>query len=145
MLTAASQLLMVGLGGNRLLRANFRLASLWRDSRGGCLYVTILHHVFDGDVGREAQGAVAEIHGVAESHHAAHDGPRHPFMLLGGTLERFAHGDHFARRFTAGDCPGVRRAHHHALQNGLPADKRFFPSFEGGEKLDGGEEPQVIF
>ena len=151
----------------RFLRLRrFRHASRWRDSRGGCHHmvhlrgclhmvhlcgcpftvrlVAFLHHVFDGDVGREAQGAVAEIHGVAQSHNAAHDGPGHPFMFFGGSLERFAHGDHFAGGFAASDGPGVRGAHHHALQHGLSADQRFFPAFQGGQKLHGGEESQVI-
>jgi hypothetical protein len=66
-------------------------------------------------------------------------------MFLGGTLQRFAHGDDFAGRFAAGDSPGVRRAHHNAFEHGLSADQRFFAAFEGGKKLYGGEESQVIF
>ena len=41
-----------------------------------------LHYFFDGHIRGEAQGAVAQVHGIAERHHAADDGPGHPFMLL---------------------------------------------------------------
>jgi hypothetical protein len=66
-------------------------------------------------------------------------------MFLGRALEWFTHGDHFAGRLAAGDRPGVRGAHHDSLKHGLSADQGFFPAFQGGEKLDGGEESQVIF
>jgi hypothetical protein len=108
------------------------------------VFLVALHDVFDRDVRRKAQGAVAQIHGIAERHDAAHNGPGHPFMLLGRALERFAHRDYFARRFAASDRPRVRRAHHHALEHGLTADQRFFPTFKRGKKLYGSEESQVI-
>jgi hypothetical protein len=92
----------------------------------------------------KAQGAVAEIHGVAERHHAAHDGPSHPFMFLGWALERFAQGDDFSGGFAAGNCPGVRGAHHHALEHGLASHQSFLAAFKGGQKLHGNQESQVI-
>jgi hypothetical protein len=104
----------------------------------------ILHYVFDGYVGGETQGAVAEGHGVAERHDSADDGPGHPFVLFRGTLERFAHGDHFARGLAAGDRPGVRRAHHHAFQHSLAADQGFFATFKRGQKLHGHQETHDI-
>jgi hypothetical protein len=65
-------------------------------------------------------------------------------MFLGGAIERFAHRDNFARRFAAGDGPGVRGAHHYSFEHGLPSDQRLLPTLEGWKKLDGGEESQVI-
>ncbi len=65
-------------------------------------------------------------------------------MLLRGALQRLAHGHDFARGLTAGDGPGVRGAHHHALKHGLSADQSFFAAFERGQKLNGGEKSQVI-
>jgi hypothetical protein len=56
-------------------------------------------------------------------------------VFFRGTLERFAHGHHFAGRFAASNRPGVRRAHHHAFENSLAADQRFFATFKGGQKL----------
>ena len=65
-------------------------------------------------------------------------------MLFRRTLERFAHSDHFARGLAAGDGPGVRRAHHHALEHGLPADQGFFATFKRGQKLHGHQETHEI-
>ena len=113
--------------------------------RGIALIGTFVHHVFDRDVGGEAQSAVAKVHGIAKGHDAAHDGPRHPFVFLGGALQRFAHGDNFAGGLATSDGPGVRGAHHNSLQHGLPADQGFFPAFQSGQKLDGDEESQVVF
>ena len=65
-------------------------------------------------------------------------------MSFGGALQRFAHGDDFAGRLAAGDGPGVRGAHHNSFKHGLSADQSFFATFQGGQKLDGDEESQVI-
>jgi len=106
---------------------------------------TFVHHVFDSNVGRETQSAVAKIHGIAKGHHAAHNGPSHPFVSLGRALQRFAHGDNFAGGLATSDGPGVRGAHHNSLKHGLSADQGFFAAFQSGQKLDGDEESQVVF
>jgi len=54
-------------------------------------------------------------------------------MLFRGALERFAQGDNFPGGLAAGDCPGVRRAHHDALEHGLAADEGFFSALKGRE------------
>jgi hypothetical protein len=38
----------------------------------------------------------------------------------------------------------VRRAHHHAFENGLPADKGLFATFQRGKKLHGHEKAHEI-
>src|SRR3982074_2351558 len=125
-------------------RCGFRLASLWRDSRGGCLYVIrfLLHHVFYGDICREPEGAIAEIHRVAKRHYAADDGRCPPFMLFRRALHGFADRNYFARWLAAGDRPGVRRAHHHALEHGLSADQCLFATLERGKKPKGYKKKQ---
>jgi hypothetical protein len=65
-------------------------------------------------------------------------------MFFRGALQRFTHGDHFAGGFTAGNGPGVRRAHHHAFQHGLAANQGFLPALKGGKKLDSDEETNEI-
>ena len=104
----------------------------------------VLHYFFDGNVGGETQRAEAQRHRVAERHHAAHNRPSHPFMLFGKPLERFAHGDNFARRLAAGNRPGVRGTHHHAFEHGLAADQSFFPALQRGQKLHGHQETHEI-
>ena len=104
----------------------------------------VLHYVFERDVGGEAEGAVAQVHGVTERHNAADDGPSHPFVLVGRARERFAHGDYFAGGLAAGDGPGMRRTHHDALEDSLAADEGFFAAFKGGEKLHGYQEAHEI-
>ena len=70
---------------------NWRCQSSLADSRGGCLPLAspcIISSM--RRVGREPQRAEAQIHRVAQRHHAAHHRPCHPFMLLRRTLQRFA-------------------------------------------------------
>jgi hypothetical protein len=65
-------------------------------------------------------------------------------MLLGRALEGLGHGNDLAGRLAAGDRPGVRRAHHHAFEHGLAADKSFFSALKGGEKLNSGEKSEIV-
>ena len=99
-LTAASQpLIAAAFSPLRLSGRRGRLcfASLRRGNRRH-VFILASHHVFDGDVGRKTQGAEAKRHGVAQRHDAANDGPGHPLVFFRGTLQRLAHGHHFARR-----------------------------------------------
>ena len=94
--------------------------------------LVVFHHFFDGDVGGEAEGAVAEGHGVAERHNSADDGPGHPLVFFRRAIEGLAQGDHFAGRLAAGDRPGVRRTHHYAFEHSLSANQGFFATFKSG-------------
>ncbi len=104
-----------------------------------------MHQVFDGYVGGEAEGAVAQCHGISQGHDAADNGPGHPLVLFRGALQSFTHSDYFARWFAAGDGPGVRGAHHYALEDGLSADQGFFAALECRQKLYGGQETKIVF
>src|SRR5580658_7807856 len=141
-LPAASQLLMAAAFSRACAFTDSEVdgsPSLRRNGRGGRLYMVgfVLHHVFDGNVGREAQSAVAQGHGVTERHDPTDDGPGHPFVLFRRSLDRFAHRDHFTRRLAAGDRPGVWRAHHYAFEHGLAADQRLLATFKRRQKLHG--------
>ena len=110
----------------------------------GVLWLAGLQFV-EGDIGGETEGAESERHGVAQSDYAADDRPAHPFMLFGKPLQRFAVGGNFARRLAARDCPGVRRAHHNALEHGLAADQGLLAALQRGQELDRHQESQPRF
>src|SRR5271168_795142 len=61
-------------------------------------------------------------------------------MLFRQAFQRLAMGGHLARRFAAGNGPGMLRTHHHALKHGLAADQGLLAAFQCRQQLDGYQE-----
>ena len=56
-------------------------------------------------------------------------------MFFREPLQRLAVGGDFAGRLAAGNCPGVRRAHHHAFKHGLAADQGLLAALKRRQQL----------
>ncbi len=105
------------------------------------LLALLFGEAFERDVGGVAQGAEAERHRLSQRDHAANHRPAHPLVALRRARHRLRVHRHLPRRLAHRDSPGMRRAHHHALQHGLAAHERcLLAVFQGGEQLRGGKQ-----
>src|SRR5258708_5324694 len=98
------------------------------------------HENVDGELG----SAESELHRLAQRDQPANKRPGHPVMFIRGAQQRLRMNDNLSQsagvRFRAlwlahGNTPGVRRAHHYALKDGLAANQSLLL---GGRK--GGQE-----
>src|SRR5437763_14177899 len=81
---------------------------------------------------------------MSQRHHAADYRPSHPLMSLGRPLEWLTVGGNFPGGLANRNSPGMGRPHHHAFENGLPADERLLATFQCREQLDSCQKTQIL-
>ena len=86
-------------------------------------------------VGREAQRADAQLHGLVESSDAAKNRVLVDLVALRHAVDGHFLGDDPAIRLAHRDAITVRGAHHHAFHDGLPADEGFLAALQCGQHL----------
>ena len=82
------------------------------------------------DIGGKAQRPEAKSHGLTQCDHAANDRPSHPLVLFRGAFQGLGMRGNGAVGAAHADAPGVRRAHHDALQHRLAAHQGLFTAFQ---------------
>ena len=110
----------------------------------GLLAILVRRNLVQRHIGRIAQRAEAQHHSLSQRHDAANHRPSHPLMLLRKPLQRLRMRRNRAIRLAHRDTPGMRRAHHHALQHGLPADQGLLAAFQRRQELDSSHETKVL-
>jgi len=118
------------------------LELLRRDAgvRSWIFFIFVEREIFEHCIGGKLQCAKAKGHGVAKRHDAADYWPAHPLVLIGGPCGLLAMSDDLTGRLSDGDPPGMRRAHHDALEHSLTADEGFLSALKSGKQLHCCEE-----